>query len=397
LGTQILADLGATVLKVERPPTQEPAPVTPVEAGQVRRDVAYAFGLNRNKRSIAIDLKSDAGRDLALQLARLADVVYENHKPGVLARLGLGAEILRAANPKLVVCSVSGYGQTGPWSAQPAYDATIQAVSGVMSITGSDLPGSAPVRWGNPIGGIAGGLYAVIGILSALWRRGRTGQGAWLDVALFDAQLALHGYRVPTAMSGRRYLPEAHRGGSGALPYGPFLARDGKWFVLAITHQFWPKACDALGHPEWTEDPRFATEALRQANEAELNALVGAAMAQQDAQHWQDRFVALGIPGATVLSIRDAFAHPQVVARQMLQGFGDAHPVGRAVRVAGSPLRIRGESPQAFQPLPGVGADAQQVLGQLLQLAPEQQASLRAQRAVWWPDSGLVYDRPSVV
>ena len=397
LGTQILADLGATVLKVERLPVNEPAPVVPVEAGHVRRDVAYAFGLNRNKRSIAIDLKSDAGRTLALELASHADVVYENHKPGVMARLGLGPETLRALHPRLVVCSVSGYGQSGPWSGQPAYDATIQAVSGVMSITGSDLPGSAPVRWGNPIGGIAGGLYAVIGVLSTLWRRRNTGQGAWLDVALFDAQLALHGYRVPTAMSGRRYQPEAHRGGSGAMPYGPFLAHDGKWFVLAITHQFWPKACEALGRPEWMQDPRFATEALRQKHESELNRLVGAAMGQQDAAVWQERFVALGIPGATVLGIRDAFAHPQAVARRMLQGFGGPHPVAHAVQVAGNPLRVRGEPMQAVHPLPGVGADARAVMDVLLRMPPEQQAVLRQQRVVWWPDSGLVYERPSVV
>ncbi len=269
-----------------------------------------------------------------------------------------------------------------------------------MSITGTGEAKSPPVRWGNPIGGIAGALYAVIGVLAALLRRRRTGQGASLDIALLDAQLAMNAYRVPPAMSGRRYLPEAHRGGSGALPYGPFLARDRKWFVLAITHQFWPKACDALGHPEWTEDPRFATEAMRQANEVALNALVGSAMAQQDAPFWQERFVALGIPGSTVLSIRDAFAHPQAVARQMLQGFGDDpsdHPVAHAVRVAGNPIRVRGAQPQAFQPLPGVGADAQQVLGTLLQLAPAQQAALRTQRVVWWPDAGLVYERPSVV
>eukprot|EP01036_Dinobryon_divergens_P019972 gene19972-biopygen17555 len=118
------------------------------------------------------------------------------------------------------------------------------------------------------------------------------------------------------------------------MPYGPFLAHDGKWFVLAITHQFWPKACEALGRPEWMQDPRFATEALRQKHESELNRLVGAAMGQQDAAVWQERFVALGIPGATVLGIRDAFAHPQAVARRMLQGFGGPHPIARAVQVA---------------------------------------------------------------
>jgi crotonobetainyl-CoA:carnitine CoA-transferase CaiB-like acyl-CoA transferase len=342
-------------------------------------------------------LKSAAGRGLALRLAGLADVVYENHKPGVMARLGLGAEVLRASNPRLVVCSVSGYGQAGPWSAQPAYDATIQAVSGVMSITGTGGEASAPVRWGNPVGGIAGALYAVIGVLAALMRRGHSGAGAWLDVALFDAQLALHAYRVPPALSGRRYAPEAHRGGSGALPYGPFLARDGRWFVLAITHQFWAKACDALGHPEWAESPRFATEALRQSNEAELNTLVGAAMASQDAAFWQARFVERGIPGATVLSIREAFDHPQAKARGMLCGFSGNDPVAPHLRVAGDPIRYIGAPRQAFRPVPGVGADAQAALSLLLKLAPGDLAALRAQRVVWWPEAGVVHDRPSVV
>lgn len=397
LGTQILADLGATVLKIERPPSGEPLPMQDLADGEVPREVAYAFGLNRNKRSLVLDLKSASGRALALRLARRADVVYENHKPGVLARLGLGAETLRAAHPGLVVCSVSGYGQTGPWASQPAYDVTIQAASGVMGITGTGRVDSAPVRWGNPIGGIAGALYAVIGILSALHRRRRTGQGAWLDVALVDAQLALHAYRVPPAMSGRRYAPEAHRGGSGALPYGPFLCGDGRWFVLAITHQFWRPACEAMGHAEWADDPRFASEALRQQNEIELNARVCTALASAPAQHWQDRFVAAGIPGATVLSIRQAFEHPQAVARGMLVGFDGEHPVARHVKVAGDPLRVRGAAPAPLAPAPGLGADSRTVLSTLLGLSLAELAALRAQHAVWWPESGLVYERPSVV
>ena len=397
LGTQILADLGATVLKVERPPAEDPPPMQAPQPGQVRRDISYAFGLNRNKRSIALDLKSPAGRDLALRLARLADVVYENHKPGVMARLGLGADVLRANRPALVVCSVSGYGQQGPWAAQPAYDATIQAVSGVMGITGNGRRDAPPVRWGNPIGGIAGALYAVIGVLATLRRRRHSGQGAWLDVALFDAQLALHAYRVPPAMAGRKYHAEAHRGGSGALPYGPFRAGDGRWFVLAITHQFWHKACDALGHPEWQEDPRLATEPLRQQNEGALNAMVSAAIATRDAQVWQDRFVQLGIPGATVHSIREAFAHPQAQARRMLAGFDAAHPVARHLRVGGDPMRVVGRPDEVFQPLPGLGEDTVAVLTRLLEVGPDDLAQLREKRVAWWSRDGLVYDRPSVV
>lgn len=397
LGTQILADLGATVLKIERPPADDAAPVPPMAAGEVPPALAYAFGLNRNKRSIAIDLKHPEGRALAQALARRADVVCENHRPGTMARLGLGAESLRRDHPELICCSVSGFGQDGPWARQPAYDATVQAASGLMAITGNGRADALPVRWGNPIGGIAGALFAVIGILAALRRRRAGGGGAWLDVALFQANLALHAYRVPPAMAGRHFAADPHRGGSGALPYGPFLARDGHWFVLAITHQFWAACCEALEHPEWIADPRFATEALRQANEQPLNALVRAAVASQEAAVWQQRFVERGIPGATVLSICEAFEHPQARARGMLAGFAPGHPVADALKVAGNPLRFADAPRQTFRPLPGVGEDSQAVLATLLGQGSGQIAALRAQRVVWWPEAGRVYQRPSVV
>ncbi len=398
LGTQILADLGATVLKIERPPAGEPAPVGELpEGGRVPPAIAYAFGLNRNKRSVCLDLKSAEGLALMRQLAQAADVVYDNHKPGTMARLGLDAAALRALKPALVCCSVSGYGQDGPWASQPAYDATVQAIGGAMSITGTGEPGSPPVRWGNPIGGIGGALYAAIGILAALRRRDATGQGAALDIALFDVQLAMQGYRVPTAMSGMRYAATPRRGGNGAMPYGPFLAGDGRWFVLGITGQFWAKACEAFGHPEWVNDPRIANEALRRENEPYLNALVSEAMARETADEWQRRFVQLGIPGAKVVNIREAFEHPHVALRHMLVGFSDDHPLGRHIQVAGNPIRFAGTGKPSFQPVPGLGADTERVLNRLAGVNATALQSQRDARVAWWPAQGLVYERPSVV
>jgi len=397
LGTQILADLGATVLKIERPPEGEPAPIGELPDGRVSPAIAYAFGLNRNKRSLCVDLKSTDGKALVLDLVRHADVVYNNYKPGVMERLGLDAKALRAIRPALVHCSVSGYGQQGPWAQQPAYDATVQAIGGVMSITGTGEPGSPPVRWGNPIGGIGGALYAVIGILAALRRRSRTGTGATLDIALFDAQLAMQGYRVPTAMSGMRYAATPRRGGNGAMPYGPFLAGDGRWFVLGITSQFWVKACEAFGHPEWANDPLIANETLRRANEPYLNTLVSGALATQTADEWQRRFVKLGIPGAKVVNIREAFDHPHVALRHMLVGFDDAHPVARHVKVAGNPIRFAGAGAPRFTPVPGLGADSRRVLDGMLQEPQDRIEAFRAARSVWWPATGEVYTRPSVV
>ncbi len=394
-GTQILGDLGATVVKIERPPAGEPAPTAPRPAGEnLPRGIAYTFGLNRNKRSACIDLKSAEGCAVFVDLARIADVVYDNYRPGTLDRLGLGHERLRALNPKLICCSVSGFGKTGPWSDLPAYDATIQALGGGMSITGTGRPDDPPVRWGNPIGGIGGAFYAVIGILAALHRRRRSGGGAALDVALLDAQLAMNAYRVPPAMSGTAYAPAPHRGGSGAMPYGPFRTKSG-WFVLGITKQFWARTAELLGHREWLDDPRFRTEADRQANEDALNEAVTAALQAHDAAEWQRRFVAAGIPGAKMMTIPEAFAHPHVALRDMLVGFG--HPVAAGVKVAGNPIKLSAHPFAGFAVPPGLGADTAAVLGDLLGRPEAERQALRDRRAVWWPREGDVFERPSVV
>ena len=393
--TQILADLGATVVKLERVPEGEPAPTVLDPDRPVPRDIAYFFGLNRNKRSLCLDMKSACGRDLLHALVRQASLFHENHRPGAAARLGCDAAALRAVNPSLIHSSVSGFGQTGPWSRLPAYDATVQALGGGMSITGTGRDADPPVRWGNPIGGIGGALYAVLGMLVALRRQRAQGGGASLDVALLDAQLAMQAYRVPPALTGATYGASPHRGGSGAMPYGPFLAKDGRWFVLGITAQFWPKAATLLGHPEWLEDPRFATEPARNAHAEALNQAVAAAMQAADADDWQRRFVAAGIPGAKVATIPEAFAHPHVALRDMLVGF--EHPVGSRLRVAGDPIKLSAHGATPMRAAPGLGADTVAVLRDLLGLDAATCERLRDDRVAWWPRAGEVYARPSVV
>lgn len=392
-GTQILADLGAAVIKIERPPadpgTCDPAdlPVTPA--------LAYYYGLNRNKRSVCLDLKTAAGRDALLRLVARADAIYDNHKPGVMDRLGLDIATLRRANAALVTVSVSGFGHTGPWAQLPAYDATIQALGGGMSITGTGEPGTMPVRWGNPIGGIGGAFYAVTGLLAGLHRRRTTGRPASLDIALLDAQLAMHAYRVAPALAGHEYPATQRRGGSGALPYGPFRCADGRWFVLGITGQFWTRAAELLGHPEWATDPRFVTERDRQANEPALNALVEAAMRSRTADAWQEMFVEAGLPGAAVRTIPEAFDHPHVALRDMLVGF--EHPLGRRLKVAGSPLKLSRHPFAGFRHAPALGEDTRTILATMGGLREAELDRLRDTGAAWWPDTGQCYNRPSVV
>ena len=392
-GTQILADLGATVLKIERLPQGEPVPT--VIEGEVPRAIAYAFGLNRNKRSLCLDLKQQRGRDVFEALLRIASVIYDNYTPAAAKRLRIDAVGLHAVNPDLICCAVSGFGQTGPWAALPAYDATVQALGGGMSITGTGNPEDPPVRWGNPIGGIGGALYAVLGILIAVRRRRVAGQGAALDIALLDTQLAMQAYRVPQAHGGTTFGATPHRGGNGAMPYGPFRTGDDRWFVLGITAQFWATCCEVLGHPEWREDPRFRTQADRQVNEAALNAAVAEAMRAADADNWQARFVAAGIPGAKVASILEAFAHPHVALRDMLVGFDD--PVGGSLKVAGDPVKLSAHPHRGFKAAPGLGADTRAVLQDLLGFDEAACAALREARVAWWPREGAVFERPSVV
>ena len=392
-GTQILADLGATVIKIERPPT-DPATCDPADL-PVTPALAYYYGLNRNKRSLCLDLKTGAGRDTLLQLIARADAIYDNHKPGVMARLGLDTATLRRANPGLVSVSVSGFGHSGPWSHLPAYDATIQALGGGMSITGTGAPGTMPVRWGNPIGGIGGAFYAVIGLLAGLHRRRATGQPAALDIALLDVQLAMHSYRVAPALAGHDYPATQRRGGSGALPYGPFRCADGRWFALGITGQFWARAAALLGHPEWATDPRFTTEADRQANEDALNTLVEAAMRHRTADEWQALFVEAGLPGATVRTIPEAFDHPHVPTRDMLVSFD--HPLGGRMRVAGSPLKLSAHPFSGFRHAPALGEDSRAILTTFAGLSEAQVQALRDSGAAWWADTGQCFNRPAVV
>lgn len=397
-GTQILADLGASVIKVERIPGQDPAPhKTPAADEPMRRYLAFFCGLSRNKCSICVDMKHEKGRQLFHSLARVADVVYDNHKPGVTERLGVDHKTLSALNPEIICCSVTGFGHTGPWSHLPGYDATIMALGGGMSITASGGARKEPVRWGNPIAGIAGALYGVIGILAALrWRRVSKRGGSWVDISMLDAQLAMHAYRVAPALSGKTYLPQPKRGGIGSIPYGPFKAGDGRWFVLGVTHQFWEGACRALGHPEWIEDPRFSTEEQRQKHEDTVNSLVAEAMLQRSSDEWQKIFVEAGIPAGKVNTIAEAFQHPHVALRDMLVGFNDS-TLGDRVKVAGNPIKLSRYSFKGFRTPPGLGEHTQLILKELLELSGDDCALLRKERVIWWPESGKVYDRPSHV
>jgi crotonobetainyl-CoA:carnitine CoA-transferase CaiB-like acyl-CoA transferase len=352
LATQIMADLGAEVVLIERP-----VPLRPREEWAAPDEFmltdAFRWAMHRGKRMVRLDLKDEAQRAGFMGLVEQADVVYDNFRPGVKDRLKVDHGSLAAVSPHLVTCSVTGFGEVGPWSQVPAYDVTLQALGGAMSITGDVDPDAPPVRWGHPIGGIAGALYGTIAVLGALRQVKSGGAGRHIDLSLLDVQVALHSYRVPQALTlGVTFGPQPNQGGSGARPYGPFLTKDKRWFVLAITIPFWKGFCRAIGQEGLAEDPRFVDDAARLRNSAALDEVVSAALASRTAAEWQDVFVANELPGSPVRTLEEAFVDPAVRARGMLKVL--PREDGGEVHLPGFPL-VFSKSEVGFWEPPGYG------------------------------------------
>lgn len=375
-GSGLLATLGAEVIRVVPPASiraGEPDPARPLDLSD-----GFHYALQRGKRTLSLDLKAEAGRALFLELVRGSDVVYDNYRPGVLARLGIDHPALAQVDPRIVSCSISGFGQEGPWSRVAAYDITVQALAGGMSITGNGGPDAIPCRWGVPVGDLAGSLYAAIAVLAALEERDRTGRGQAIDLALLDCQLALNLYRVPqTFGSGARFAAAApRRGGAGTVPYGPFRCGDGRWLAIGVATNFWKGFCNALRRPDLLDDPAFRTLEDRQANQAELDAVLEQAFLGRDSDEWAARLAAEGVPHGRVNSVAQAFADPQAQARGMVETILDRW--GRQVPVAASPLKFD-RLPLAPRPAPGDPlAETRAILRDLLGLGPDRIAGLHA-------------------
>lgn len=379
-GTEMFGELGADVIRIE--PVGAAAAAAPAMDDPISEPEGFLWALQKNKRAICLDLKHAEGRQLFLDLVKVSDVVWDNFRPGVTGRLGIDYPRLAAVNPKIISCSISGFGAEGPWSRVGAYDITVQALSGVMSITGSGEADSEPSRWGVPIGDIAGAIYGVIGVLAALEERARTGIGQHVDIALLDVQLALNCYRVPQVFgSNMEFAPASPRkGGAGTVPYGPFRCGDGQWLAIAPSSNFWNAFCTTIGRPALATDARFRTIADRQQNQAALDALLEEVMLEKTAAEWEALLIAAQIPMGRVLDIPGAFGHPQAAARGMRIDL--ENDAGRRVPVAGSPLRFEGEAARTQQAPSLAGADSSAVLTEWLGLAPETVQALAAKGIV---------------
>jgi len=360
--TQLLADLGADVIKVERPgqgdDTRHWGPPWHGEGDQ--RVAAYFLSANRGKRSAAIDLATEEGAALVRQLALQSDVVVENFKVGGLKKFGLDATSLRAAKPELLVASITGFGQDGPHADRAGYDFMIQGMGGLMSITGlpDGDPGGGPMRVGVAVADLFTGLYTCVAILAALNRRHATGEGAHIDMALLDTQLAMLANQASNALISGEDPPRQGNTHPNIVPYQPFDAVDQPIIIAVGNERQFARLAEICGHPEWAADPRFANNSARVANRSEIVALVAESIRQRTATEWLDLLEAAGIPAGPINRISQALLDVQAQHRQMVRTIS-------GTRLVGSPVRIDGARADAELPPPALGEHTDDVLREL--------------------------------
>jgi crotonobetainyl-CoA:carnitine CoA-transferase CaiB-like acyl-CoA transferase len=374
-GGQVLSDLGAEVIKIEAP------------EGDLGRNPSVApyrghsglfLTFNRNKQSVVINLKSEAGRKVFYDLVKVADVVVDNFRPGVLERLQIDYPILSRINPRLIQCSITGFGTEGAYRDYPALDIIIQAISGHMAITGE--PGRPPARVGIPLGDLSGGIFACKGILAALYARERSGEGRRIELSMFDAMLHLLSY-MGTMWLTNGELPQppgsAH---DYTVPWQAFPVKDGYLVVATRENAFWRRLCDVLEEPGLAEDPRFADNADRVKNKAVLLPRLEAVFRTRGVADWLERLRAAGVPCSPVNHFDKAFAEPPVAERDMIVEY--QHPEVGTVRLPGNPIKMSGVSGTISKPAPRLGEHTDAVLKNLLSLSGEEIDGLRRQGAI---------------
>jgi crotonobetainyl-CoA:carnitine CoA-transferase CaiB-like acyl-CoA transferase len=369
LATQILGDLGADVAKIERPHegddvrrTGPPwASKSPPDAEPVS---TYFLAVNRNKRSLAIDFATPAGAELIGQLALCADVLVENFRPGSLDRYGLGPEALRAANPRLIYCSISGFGQTGPFAGRSGYDYLAQAMSGVMTVNGPS--NGEPTRLGIPIADICAGHYAAMGVLAALTQRSNTGRGQVVDISLFESQIAVLLNAFSGWFNGDVALGRTGNDHPSAAPYGIYDVDDGQILIATFSDREFARLAAALGHEEWNVDPRFATNGARVANREALRASMTEVLRGGSRAYWIERLTAATVSCGPLNEVGDLATDPQTIARSGIVEMG--HPSTGVIRSAASPLRLSEAPPSYRRPPPEIGEHTAEVLHEWLGL-----------------------------
>jgi crotonobetainyl-CoA:carnitine CoA-transferase CaiB-like acyl-CoA transferase len=356
----LLGDMGADVVKIEPPDIGD----------STRRSMGFRLkgedspgflALNRNKRSVALNLKDQAAREIFYALVKTADVLVENGRPGVAARLGMDYETLRKINPRLVYASISGFGQTGPWTQRPGFDLIAQAMSGALSATG--LPGADPVKNGIPVADLGAGLFAVYGILSALMGREKTGEGQFVDASLFEAALGLSVWET-TELWGTGQSPKplgtANR---MSAPYQAVRASDGYFVFGAANQRLWLAFLELADRQDLAEDPRFATNAARVNNNHELMEILRPMFAERTVDEWVEALLKAGVPAGPIYDYEQALASEHVAARRMVQDI--PHPVEGSFKALGFPVKMSAHPQEVRYPPPLLGEHTGELVAEL--------------------------------
>ncbi len=357
--TMILADMGADVIKIEMPGAGDDARAYPPH---VNGESAYFMSLNRNKRGMTLNLKSDAGKEVFRDMVRKADILVENFRPGTMAKLGLAYQSLREINPRLIYAAASGFGQTGPYSHRAAYDAIVQAMGGIMSVTGPE--GGEPTRVGTSTGDITAGLFTVIGILTAVIHRTNSGKGQMVDVAMLDSQVAIlenaiARYTVTGEIPGR--IGNRH---PSIIPFEPFDTGDGTIMIAAGNDVLWRKLCLALGKPDLAADPRFESNPLRTENYKVLRPILAEIVRGKETAVWLEILDEAGVPNGPINNVAQVMADPQVQAREMIVAV--EHPVAGMTELPGIPIKLSETPGSVRRPAPLLGENTDEILMSLL-------------------------------
>jgi crotonobetainyl-CoA:carnitine CoA-transferase CaiB-like acyl-CoA transferase len=381
--TQIFADLGAEVIKVERPDQGDDTrqwgpPWLTDQHGEQTQESSYYLSANRGKHSITIDIGSEEGRDLVRELAAQSDILVENFKTGDLAKKGLGYEELRVDNPGLIYCSITGFGQTGPMSDDPGYDYLIQAQSGLMSITGvpDGMPGAGPQRVGLATADLSTGMNSAVAVLAALHHRSVTGEGQRIDMALLDVQVSWMANQAQSYFCSGKAPTRTGEYHASLVPYQPFPTTDGQLIIAVGNNAQFQRLCTALDLPELADDPKFATNPARIENRVELIEQLKGSTRKYSSADLQALLRDIKVPGGPIQTIDQVFCDPQVLARNMVVDV--PHPKFGPVKTVANPIKYSVTSLEYVKAPPSLGEDTESVLRDVLGKSETQIANLRA-------------------
>jgi crotonobetainyl-CoA:carnitine CoA-transferase CaiB-like acyl-CoA transferase len=367
--SMLLADMGADVIKIETPGEGDPVR----RQGVVRDGLSWYFaGFNRNKRSLTLNLRHHDGCAVLEKLIAGSDVLVENFRPGVLATMGFGKARLKALNPALVYCNITGFGSSGPYRDRPSFDFVAQAMSGFMSVTGE--PDGAPMRAGPPVADLVAGLYAALGICAALVRRSRTGHGETVSASLNNGMISMLGFLAANYLATGQSPARTGNDHAIVAPYGLFRTKDGAVALAPSQEQSYQRLVDALSIPELRDDPRFRTNDLRVDNRRAINAAIEERLQSGTSDYWIERLNAAGVPCDRVMSLPEVFGDPQVLDQEMV--LSAEHPGHGEVRMLGFPVKFTEAPCRLRRPAPDLGADSDAVLRQY-GYSPDEIARLR--------------------